>query len=319
MTLPFEQLIERAKTGKVITWSETVSILHKLQEVLITEENVLTLRSPIIIVGDIHGQLSDVNYLFEKVDGPEHKRFLFMGDYVDRGNHSINTFLLLALYKLKYPGCFYLLRGNHESRHTSIQYGFYRECQQAYGCDGAFETFEATFDLLPCAALVDNRVFSVHGGLSPSLPFVEMINGEKRWHENTCPSPLADLYWSDPEPSCSKWRPNSRGEGWCFGPDAVNKFVHCNRLSLITRSHQLAQGGYIWMFPDEHTKPDEGRLVLVWSAPNYAYRNGNLASVMKYGFCEGNPYELIVFDAVPDEKRVKVACEQSPVSKEYFV
>ena len=309
----YDALIEKARAGEILPQDDVIAIIRKVQQVLCTEDNVLTLRSPIVIVGDIHGQLSDLVYLLDKVaGGPENKQFLFMGDYVDRGHHSVNTFLLLILYKLKYRD-FYLLRGNHESRELSLTYGFYHECVRLYGCIAVFSACHEAFDLLPCAAVIDGRVFSVHGGLAPNLPFVEMINAENRWCDVS--KALSGLYWSDPDQGITQWRQNSRGDGYMFGPEHVREFLHNNRLKLITRSHQLVQEGYVWMFPDKQTKDREGRLILVWSAPNYMYRSYNQASIMKYGFSDANPHELIQFSSVPEEKRVQVKC---PAVNLYF-
>ena len=117
---------------------DLVKLLTKLEEVLLTENNVLELTSPITICGDIHGQLYDLFQLFNAAAPGQlgFVQFLFMGDYVDRGRFSIETFAYLAALKLKFPGKFYLLRGNHECRQVNQTYGFYHEIIANFGYVG---------------------------------------------------------------------------------------------------------------------------------------------------------------------------------------
>ena len=278
-------------------------ILIHLMELLYTESNVLRLFSPMVICGDIHGQLEDLLELFKVSGDMKRQKYLFMGDYVDRGYFSLNTFLYLVCLKLKSPDRFFLLRGNHESRQVSQMYGFYNECLLNYGHSGIWNMCNEAFDLLPVAALIDKDVFCVHGGLSPDLPLIEMISLEKRRNELPQSGPLCDLCWSDPDDAVRKWTLNQRGAGYIFGRQEVKTFCHNNNLKLITRSHQLVMEGYQWHF--QEGEPQEGDpkspIITVWSAPNYSYRNNNDASIMKLRFSEtGDPYELKVFKAAEE-------------------
>ena len=288
------------KTGAIVPEDTVIAIMNKTMEVLYMEQNILVLQSPIVIVGDIHGQLEDLICLFEsaleKGADVKDQRFLFMGDYVDRGYFSMNTLLLLLIYKLKYNHV-YLLRGNHESRSTSQLYGFYNECVLNYGHCGLWNLANDLFDLLPICALVDNDIFSVHGGISPDLPMVEMISVIDRQTELPQFGGFADLCWSDPDENCRSWRPSPRGAGYIFGVDQAKLFTHLNRLSFITRSHQLVQEGYKMFFKDEK---DAGILLDVWSAPNYEYRAGNDASILLCRFeNQSNEYQMITFRESP--------------------
>jgi hypothetical protein len=213
-----------------------LQLLLKVMELFNQENNVVLIRSPIYIVGDIHGQLDDLLYLFGKAGAlptdyeagqiksrdeyrhemtfDSNKHFVFMGDYVDRGYHSLHTFLYLCCLKVEFPQSIYLLRGNHESRQISNRYGFYQECVLHYGHAGLWNLCAEAFDLLPLAALVDQDVFCVHGGLSPKLPMLERISMLERQVEIPQSGPLADLCWSDPE-NVANWRENNRGAGDC--------------------------------------------------------------------------------------------------------
>ena len=199
--------------------------------------------------------------------------YLFLGDYVDRGYYSVETCLLLLALKVRYRDRVTLLRGNHESRQISQVYGFYDECLRKYGSINVWRLCTEVFDCLPICALVDNQVFCVHGGLSPSISNLDEIRCLSRFGELPHEGGMCDLLWSDPEEELVGWGSNPRGCGFVFGGDCVSEFNKHNGLSLICRSHQLVLEGYKWMFNKE--------LVAVWSAPNYCYRCGNVASIME--------------------------------------
>ncbi|KAH0795960.1 Ser/Thr protein phosphatase [Histomonas meleagridis] len=303
-------IIESIRQGERVSEKDVETLLLKLMEVLYTESNVLELSSPIIICGDIHGQLYDVFELFKTAgDGDEtigDKKFLFMGDYIDRGRYSIETFSYLAALKLKYPQQFYLLRGNHECRAVNQLYGFYSECVHCYGHAGLWSLCNDVFDLLPMAALIDGEVFSVHGGLSPKITLIESISLKNRKAELPCSGPLCDLCWSDPD-DIQSWHENQRGAGYFFGAPQVKEFCYNNGIKFITRSHQLAMEGYQEFF--------DRQLVTVWSAPNYMYRSGNKASILKYNKGD-TTLDYKIFDACPPEKR---KIPDDPPASTYFL
>jgi diadenosine tetraphosphatase ApaH/serine/threonine PP2A family protein phosphatase len=308
--------------------------LLKVMELLQQENNVVLIQSPVYIVGDIHGQLDDLLYMFSQTralpaiaDRSQYskplpflpqKRFVFMGDYVDRGYHSLNTFLYLVCLKLECPASIYLLRGNHESRQISNRYGFYHECILNYGHAGLWTLATDVFDLLPLGALIDQDVFCVHGGLSPKLPMLEKISLLDRQVEIPQSGPLADLCWSDPE-NVASWRENTRGAGYIFGMNETMKFTRINRLEFVARSHQLAQEGYVEFFAGpEPTR--EYRLITVWSAPNYSYKSGNKAAVLAFRQPDGKKEkDIIRFAPAPDPIRIKPPPEELPGPAQYFV
>jgi diadenosine tetraphosphatase ApaH/serine/threonine PP2A family protein phosphatase len=296
--LHLDEILEAIRQGNSIPELLVVPVLLKMVEVLYTENHVLEISSPVTICGDIHGQLYDLFELFDRAtdyQGLGSHKFLFMGDYVDRGYFSMETFTYLVSLKLRHPGQFYLLRGNHECRQVNQMYGFYNELQVAYGHSGIWSLCNDVFDLLPVAALVDRRVFSVHGGLSPKITMIESIALLNRQEEIPSTGPLCDLCWSDPSETCCNWHENQRGAGWMFGAPQVEEFCRNNTIELITRSHQLAMEGFKWFF--------DKKLVTVWSAPNYMYRSGNKATVLNYNPEQPEPYTLILFDPRPASDR----------------
>ncbi|XP_009997229.1 PREDICTED: serine/threonine-protein phosphatase 6 catalytic subunit [Chaetura pelagica] len=215
------------------------------------------------------------------------------GDFVDRGYYSLETFTYLLALKAKWPDRITLLRGNHESRQITQVYGFYDECQTKYGNANAWRYCTKVFDMLTIAALIDEQILCVHGGLSPDIKTLDQIRTIERNQEIPHKGAFCDLVWSDPE-DVDTWAISPRGAGWLFGAKVTNEFVHINNLKLICRAHQLVHEGYKFMFDE--------KLVTVWSAPNYCYRCGNIASIMV--FKDVNTREPKLFRAVPDSERV---------------
>jgi len=213
-----------------------------------------------------------------------------MGDFVDRGFYSVETFLLLLALKVRYPDRIFLIRGNHESRQITQVYGFYDECLRKYGTLNVWRYCVEVFDYLSLAAIIDGVVLGVHGGLSPNISTIDQVRSIDRKQEVPHEGPMCDLLWSDPE-EVPGWGLSPRGAGYLFGGDICKQFNYVNGLNFIARAHQLVMEGYKWMF--------DGQLVTVWSAPNYCYRCGNVASVLELG--EDLRYEFKVFREAPHE------------------
>lgn len=113
------RLLDAGYSGKVtksvcLKNAEITAICQAAREVFLSQPTLIELSPPVKIVGDIHGQYSDLIRLFEMCGFPPSANYLFLGDYVDRGKQSLETILLLLCYKVKYPENFFLLRGNHE-------------------------------------------------------------------------------------------------------------------------------------------------------------------------------------------------------------
>ncbi|KAK9708648.1 sporulation-induced protein [Basidiobolus ranarum] len=271
-------------------------LCEMVKELLLEESNVQPVHSPVTVCGDIHGQFYDLKELF-RVGGEIPKtNYIFMGDFVDRGYYSLETFTLLMVLKACYPNKITLLRGNHESRQITQVYGFYDECQTKYGNANVWKYCCQVFDYLTIAAVIDGSILCVHGGLSPDVRTLDQIRTIQRCQEIPHEGSFCDLMWSDPE-EIDGWAVSPRGAGWLFGGRVTSEFNHVNGLDLIARAHQLVQEGYKFMFPDEN-------LVTVWSAPNYCYRCGNVASIMQVK--ENSTIDessFKIFEAVPDQER----------------
>lgn len=296
MGLDVDKSLQSVKEGNILNENELRSLCERAKEVFAQESNVVPTNAPVTIVGDIHGQFFDLLRIMKLTGGdPPEVNYVFLGDYVDRGYHSVETITYLLLLKVKYHSHIVLIRGNHETRQVSYSYGLYEESNRKYGNPNAWNMLMEVCNYMPISALVGGKIFCVHGGLSPKLKRLDQINAIDRKMEVPHEGPFADLMWSDPD-DVENWRANSRGAGYVFGGSVVNEFNHLNGLELIARAHQLVNEGYKYWFSGNS-------LVTVWSAPNYCYRCGNVASVLKIGPNLERNFEI--FREVQDSAKVQ--------------
>ncbi|KAK7743607.1 serine/threonine protein phosphatase Pzh1 [Cytospora paraplurivora] len=271
-----KRLLDAAYAGKVtkgvcLKNAEIVAICQRVREVFLSQPALLELDAPVKIVGDVHGQYTDLIRMFEMCGFPPSANFLFLGDYVDRGKQSLETILLLLCYKLKFPENFFLLRGNHECANVTRVYGFYDECKRRCNVK-IWKTFIDTFNTLPIAAIVAGKIFCVHGGLSPALGDMDDIRNIARPTDVPDYGLLNDLLWSDPADMEADWEPNERGVSYCFGKKVITDFLTAHDFDLVCRAHMVVEDGYEF-FTDRV-------LVTVFSAPNYCGEFDNWGAVM---------------------------------------
>ena len=267
-----DEMIAQLFECKPLSEQQVAKLCEKGREVLQKESNVHVVRAPVTVCGDVHGQFHDLLELFKIGGVAPDTNYLFMGDYVDRGYYSVETFTLLLLLKVRYPERMHILRGNHESRQITQVYGFYDECVRKYGSANVWKLFTDLFDYLPLTAVVENEIFCLHGGLSPTLDTLAHIRNLDRAQEVPHEGPMCDLLWSDPEDRTG-WGVSPRGAGYTFGADISEQFCRNNGLKSIARAHQLVNDGYSWAHQD--------KVVTIFSAPNYCYRCGNLAGLLE--------------------------------------
>jgi serine/threonine-protein phosphatase PP1 catalytic subunit len=196
---------------------------------------------------------------------------LYCRDYVDRGKQGIECTILLLAYKVKYPANFFMLRGNHECASINRIYGFYDECKRRYNIR-MWKNFNEVFNCLPVCAIIDEKIFCVHGGLSPELTRLEQIRRLARPTDIPDTGMLCDFLWSDPDKDISGWGENDRGVSFTFGPDVVSHFLNNHDLDLVVRAHQVVEDGYEFFA--------KRQLVTIFSAPNYCGEFDNAGAMM---------------------------------------
>ncbi|XP_060934235.1 serine/threonine-protein phosphatase PP1-beta catalytic subunit-like [Limanda limanda] len=263
----------RNRRGRIVqmTEAEVRGLCIESREIFLSQPILLELEAPLKICGDIHGQYTDLLRLFERGGFPPEANYLFLGDYVDRGRQSLETICLLLAYKIKYPVNFFLLRGNHECASINRLFGFYHECVRRFNVR-LWNTFNECFNCLPVAAIIDEKIFCCHGGLSPDLQSMELIRGIVRPTDVPETGLLCDLLWSDPDTDVQGWGENDRGVSYTFGADVVHEFLIRHDLDLICRAHQVVEDGYEFFANQQ--------LVTIFSAPNYCGEFDNAGAMM---------------------------------------
>ena len=251
--------------------SEIRWLIIKVKAIFMEQPVFIELDSPINICGDTHGQFYDLLRLFDYGGEPPKANYLFLGDYVDRGKNSIETISLLFAYKIRYKENFFLLRGNHESENINKIYGFFDECKRRYSVK-LWKLFSDCFNSLPIAALINDKIICMHGGLSPDLSSLEQLKKIVRPTEIPDAGLLCDLLWSDPDKLSTGWGENERGVSVTFSPQVVEEFLEKHDLDLVCRAHQVVENGYEFFA--------NRQLVTLFSAPNYCGEFDNAGALM---------------------------------------
>ena len=247
-------MVSEKNSNKMNAKKELCLLLPKIDSIFESEPAVLRNDSePIMLVGDIHGDLQALNFIIGMKEEMNCKNILFLGDYVDRGLQGTEVLLKLFQLKIEDPRHVFLLRGNHESVEMNVQDGFYKEI----GFDEEFLLrIGLTYDKMPVASVLSGHTFCVHGGLN-GTESIDTINKEE----------CSPYLWNDPSESLG-FTPSSRGpDVKKFGPDIVDGFLMTNNLKRIVRGHQFFEEGYKWCF--------DGKLLSLFSCPDYVGRVNN--------------------------------------------
>ncbi|XVF14531.1 hypothetical protein REPUB_Repub09cG0069300 [Reevesia pubescens] len=295
ITLDFvKKMMDDFKNQKCLHKRYAFQIVLQTREMLRAQPSLVEISVPdgshFTVCGDVHGQFYDLINIFELNGLPsEENPYLFNGDFVDRGSFSVEVILTLFAFKCMCPSAIYLARGNHESKSMNKIYGFEGEVRSKLN-ETFVELFAEVFCYLPLAHVINQKVFVVHGGLF-SVDGVKLsdIRAIDRFCEPPEEGLMCELLWSDPQPFPGRG-PSKRGVGLSFGADVTRKFLQDNNLDLVVRSHEVKDEGY----EIEH----DGKLITVFSAPNYCDQMGNKGAFIRFEAPDLKP-NIVTFSAVP--------------------
>lgn len=289
------EMLEDFKKGVVLHYKYVLEVLKEstrafavlptLQEIEVVEGEKIT------VVGDLHGQLQDLFSIFSINGLPsDTNKYLFNGDFVDRGLYGVEVVMTILSFKLLYPSSVFLNRGNHESRNQNSWMGFEDEVWSKYsGVDEddperpaqLFERFQALFEALPLCAVLQHKIFVVHGGLfsrdNVTLAHLKKISRKREppLHQEGFEDKIyEDMLWSDPR-SIQSRQPSERGAGVEFGVDVTNNFCLVNKIALVIRSHECVQEGFEILHG--------GRLITLFSASRYCGTQMNKGAFLTLG------------------------------------
>lgn len=283
-----------------LTDEQALWIINKGSELLRAEPNLLEMDAPITVCGDVHGQYYDLMKLFEVGGDPAETRYLFLGDYVDRGYFSIECVLYLWSLKIHYPKTLWLLRGNHECRHLTDYFTFKLECKHKYS-EAIYDACMESFCCLPLAAVMNKQFLCIHGGLSPELHTLDDLRSIDRFREPPTQGLMCDILWADPLEDFGQEKTNDyflhnhvRGCSYFFSYPAACAFLEKNNLLSIIRAHEAQDAGYR-MYRKTRTTGFPS-VMTIFSAPNYLDVYNNKAAVLKY---ENNVMNIRQFNCTP--------------------
>ncbi|CAM8951649.1 unnamed protein product [Rhodiola kirilowii] len=295
VTLEFiKKLIDDFKNQKSLHKRYAYQLVLQTRDLLRALPSLVDINVPhgkhFTVCGDVHGQFYDLLNIFELNGLPsEDNPYLFNGDFVDRGSFSLEVILTLFAFKCMSPSAMYLARGNHESKSMNKIYGFEGEVRSKL-TETFVELFAEVFCCLPLAHVINEKIFVVHGGLfSTDGVKLSDIRAIDRFCEPPEEGLMCEILWSDPQPNLGRG-PSKRGVGLSFGPDVTKRFLENNNLDLIVRSHEVKDEGY----EIDH----DGKLITVFSAPNYCDQMGNKGAFIRFESPELKP-NITTFSAVP--------------------
>ena len=287
----YKLVMKHFKRQGRLTEDQLLKIIASASRVFSVEPSMLRVSCPAVVVGDIHGQYHDLIKMLSMCPEFGKTQYLFLGDYVDRGDCSIEVLVLLYCIKLNFPQSVWMTRGNHETRRMTEYFTFKTECEIKYSLKVYLAALQS-FANLPIAAILNDQFFCVHGGISKNLKSVEDVNSIDR-HKPDFPSSglFCDLEWSDPSPNYDAsddiqskeplFAPNvERNCSYYYSYQAVRSFLHRNNLLSVVRGHQAQDAGYRMYKKDEKT--GFPTTITIFSAPNYCHTYRNKAAALIY-------------------------------------
>lgn len=287
-----------SKEGR-ITKEDLLKLISDANKIFKSEGNLIQLQDPLVVVGDIHGQYYDLLKILE-IGGPaESTKYLFLGDFVDRGSFSIEVLILLYALKINFPSTIYFLRGNHECRQMTSFFNFRDECLYKFDQE-IYDVFMDSFDTMPLACIVNGKFLALHGGISPELKTLDDLKKIDRFKEPPRQGLFCDVLWADPvdndEGVCENiYRFNDvRGCSYFYGIDAVNKFLENNGLLSVIRAHEAQLEGF--KMHRWNGSGDFPVVITIFSAANYCDVYNNKGAVIKF---DNNTLNIQQFNYTP--------------------
>ncbi len=294
----YDKKMEEIHSNLPFTDEEILNLIEGVKPVLERDHSLIKIRSPCKIFGNLYGLYDDLMRYFESFGNPSDDnqmgdinvmQYIFLGDFCDRGYHSLEVVLLLFALKIKYPEFIYLIRGHHEDKNINEEYGLGQECMDRLSDDirdhlSIFAKINQAFDLLPFGVLVDNNILMVHGGIGSSINSLDDIENIKRPVEvvqnvtNNEQLKVIDLLWSEYCDDIDNIDANierdkfKKGFIVKYGKNRLNKFLYENKINLLITAHQYVKGGF--------TTFNNDRLLIVFSATNYMNKCGNVGGMI---------------------------------------
>ena len=275
---------DHLKRDGLLNKEDVIKIIKTATEILRNEGNVVNIADPVTVVGDIHGQFYDLLKLLSIGGNPETSKYLFLGDFVDRGIFAIEVMVLILSLKINRPNTITIIRGNHECRQMTSSFNFREECLAKMDQD-VYELFMDLFDCLPISAIINGKFIAFHGGISPELKTIAELNKIDRFKEPPVSGVLCDLLWSDPVDRNDGVlerdfvENDQRGCSYFYGVKSLSNFLSKNGLLSVIRGHEVQLEGYKMFNWKSKNFP---QVITIFSAPNYCDSYNNKGAIIKF-------------------------------------
>lgn len=279
-----------------------INLLIMVKNLFNAEDVIIKAKSPMVVVGDLHGHIIDLLRIIKLNGFPLNKRYLFLGDIVDRGQFSFETLILVFAMKINWPQNVIIIRGNHEFDFTCKNSGFLAELKALYkDYESLYESFLDVFASMPFGCIIDNKYLAVHGGIGPNFTKIEQLAAIKRPITDFGLNTLDEVLWSDPNIQVRDYERSPRGTGVLYGIDAVNKFLQDNKITTIIRGHENTYKGIEILF--------NGKVITVFSASNYCGIGNNNAGIL---LISGAKVQPVIYGPLPYVYRNQVQYLPAP-------
>lgn len=278
-----QEIIRKIYNDEPIPIEEIRWVCSTSTKIFLDEPTVIDINSPAIVVGDVHGQIEAVFHIFDKFGSPKKNRYVFLGDYVDRGPKSLYTLIFLLAIKIKHGKDFHMIRGNHEDVNVSKQYQFRDEVINTYHSPDLMNDFDSVFTSIPLGVLINNTILCIHGGLGPAVRTVDTLREIKRPFILTDQDPMYDIVWADPQKNIEDWGNGRRATSCSFGVTPLLEFFERSNITGMIRGHECVKEGYLYSLGEDVN------FVTLFSAPNYGNTQNKAAVLLidedgKYNF-----------------------------------
>lgn len=241
-----KQIIEAPRETAIPDRDGLALFLKESADIFMKEKNLLKLSGKAIFVGDLHGDLDSASSAFG-LASEKKANVVFLGDIVDRGSSQLETINLILARKMLEPDKVHVLRGNHEFKEVNTRYGFADEVMKRYD-QTIYWLYNVCFSTLPLTALLNERVFAIHGGVCERIRTLADIEKLERSSMDYRDERL-EMLWNDPSETEPGLTFNaSRGGFHRFGRDVFEEFMNRNKLELIVRAHEPWPDGYKYFF-----------------------------------------------------------------------
>lgn len=220
------------------------SLLDKLIQTVRSEPLIVRESGDYIVIGDLRGSILDFLRVLRRFGSPRVQKYLFLGNYSNGGELSVQVITLVFLLKVLFPTNVVVLRGCFEFDETCTGGTLRSEIDMLYGETNVYSKVIAAFNWLPLAMIMNEKAFCVNGGIGRETAKLELLEETERPIEGFKQQNVVEIMWSSPTDLLPMFLPSSQSYGVLFGPQAVTQFLRATNLDILIRGNGVSETGY---------------------------------------------------------------------------